>query len=59
MLGTAAGMIEIPGGTFRMGADKHYAEEAPSHRVTVDPFPIDATPNRSIRRRVMWVSGAF
>ena len=37
-------MIEIPGGTFRMGSDKHYPEEAPSHRVTVDPFLIDATP---------------
>ena len=37
-------MIRIPGGTFRMGSDKHYPEEAPSHRVTVDPFWIDATP---------------
>jgi len=41
---TVAGMIEIPGGTFRMGSDKHYPEEAPSHRVTVGPFLIDATP---------------
>ena len=24
-----ADMIWIPGGTFRMGSDKHYAEEAP------------------------------
>jgi formylglycine-generating enzyme required for sulfatase activity len=40
----AADMIRIPGGTFRMGSDKHYPEEAPSHRVTVDPFWIDATP---------------
>jgi formylglycine-generating enzyme required for sulfatase activity len=37
-------MIWIPGGTFRMGSDKHYAEEAPSHRVTVDGFWIDHTP---------------
>lgn len=37
-------MIQIPGGTFRMGSDKHYPEEAPSHRVTVAPFLIDATP---------------
>ncbi len=44
MVGAATGMIEIPGGTFRMGSDKHYPEEAPSHRVTVDPFLIDATP---------------
>src|SRR5262249_56877648 len=37
-------MVWIPGGTFRMGSDNHYPEEAPSHRVTVDPFWIDATP---------------
>jgi formylglycine-generating enzyme required for sulfatase activity len=41
---TITGMIEIPGGIFRMGSDKHYPEEAPSHRVTVDPFLIDAMP---------------
>jgi len=39
-----AGMIRIPGGTFRMGSDRHYPEEVPSHRVTVDPFWIDTTP---------------
>jgi formylglycine-generating enzyme required for sulfatase activity len=37
-------MVHIPGGTFRMGSDHHYAEEAPSHRVTVDGFWMDATP---------------
>ena len=37
-------MIRIPGGTFRMGSDRHYPEEAPSHLVTVDGFWIDATP---------------
>jgi sulfatase modifying factor 1 len=37
-------MIWIPGGTFRMGSDHHYPEEAPAHRVTVDGFWIDRTP---------------
>ena len=41
---THEGMIRIPGGTFRMGSDKHYPEEAPAHRVTVDAFWIDRTP---------------
>ena len=26
-----ASMIRIPGGTFRMGSDRHYPEEAPEH----------------------------
>jgi formylglycine-generating enzyme required for sulfatase activity len=38
-----AGMIALPGGTFRMGSDKHYREEAPAHRVTLDAFTIDTT----------------
>ena len=37
-------MVFIPGGTFRMGSDKHYAEEAPAHRVSVGGFWIDRTP---------------
>lgn len=37
-------MLWIPGGTFRMGSDRHYPEEAPAHRVTVDGFWMDATP---------------
>ena len=47
-------MVWIPGGTFRMGSDKHYAEEAPVHRVTVDGFWIDRTPvtNRQFREFV-------
>ncbi|MCP3382657.1 formylglycine-generating enzyme family protein [Bradyrhizobium sp. CCGUVB4N] len=44
-------MIFVPGGTFSMGSDRHYPEEAPAHRVTVDPFRIDVTPvtNRQFR----------
>ena len=38
------GMIRLPGGTFTMGSDAHYAEEAPAHRVTVSGFWMDATP---------------
>ena len=47
-----ADMIWIPGGTFRMGSDRHYAEEAPVHRVTVDAFWIDRVPvtNREFRK---------
>ena len=37
-------MIWVPGGTFRMGSDRHYPEEAPVHRVAVDPFWMDAAP---------------
>ena len=32
----AADMVWIPGGTFRMGSDHHYPEEAPAHDVTVE-----------------------
>lgn len=44
----------ISGGTFRMGSDKHYREEAPVHRVTVDGFWIDRHPvtNRRFREFV-------
>ena len=38
------GMVRISGGTFLMGSDKHYPEEAPAHRVSVDAFWLDRTP---------------
>jgi formylglycine-generating enzyme required for sulfatase activity len=37
-------MVWIPGGTYRMGSNDHYPEEAPVHRVTVDGFWVDRTP---------------
>ena len=48
--------ISLPGGTFTMGSDDHYPEEAPTHRVRVDAFSIDATAVtndrvRGVRRR--------
>ncbi|WP_234685294.1 formylglycine-generating enzyme family protein [Bradyrhizobium monzae] len=48
------GMNWIPGGTFRMGSDRHYAEEAPVHRVSVSGFWMDRTPitNRDFRKFV-------
>jgi formylglycine-generating enzyme required for sulfatase activity len=39
-----ADMAWVPGGTFRMGSDRHYPEEAPAHRVTVDGFWMDRYP---------------
>jgi hypothetical protein len=37
-------MVWIPGGTFRMGSNKHYPEERPQHRVSVDGFWMDREP---------------
>src|SRR5688572_21597432 len=47
-------MVWIPGGTFRMGSEKHYPEERPVHRVTVDGFWMDKFPvtNERLRRFV-------
>jgi formylglycine-generating enzyme required for sulfatase activity len=47
-------MLKIPGGTFLMGSDQHYPEEAPAHEATVAPFWMDRTPvtNREFRHFV-------
>ncbi|WP_259703038.1 formylglycine-generating enzyme family protein [Synechococcus sp. CS-1324] len=37
-------MVWIPGGSFVMGSDAHYPEEAPAHRVAVEGFWIDRSP---------------
>jgi sulfatase modifying factor 1 len=48
------GMKWIPGGSYMMGSNQHYPEEAPTHRVTVDGFWIDCVPitNREFRNFV-------
>ncbi|HEY6133003.1 MAG TPA: formylglycine-generating enzyme family protein [Rubrivivax sp.] len=47
-------MVWLPGGVFVMGADAHYAEEAPAHRVAVNGFWIDrhAVTNAEFQRFV-------
>jgi sulfatase modifying factor 1 len=49
-----AGMRFIPGGSFLMGSEAHYPEEAPARRVAVDGFWIDVSPvtNREFARFV-------
>lgn len=47
-------MVWIPAGTFLMGSNEHYPEEAPAHPVTVSGFWIDRTQvtNAAFRRFV-------
>ena len=40
----ARDMLWIPGGSFLMGSNAHYPEEAPAHRVHVEGFWMDRTP---------------
>ena len=42
--GTLGGLVDLAGGTFLMGSDTHYPEEAPTHRVRVDAFAIEPVP---------------
>jgi formylglycine-generating enzyme len=42
----SAPLVLERGGTFRMGSDRHYPEEAPTLRVTVGSFWIDRTPSK-------------
>jgi formylglycine-generating enzyme required for sulfatase activity len=37
-------MVYLRGGIFRMGSDRHYPEEGPTHAVRVSDFWMDATP---------------
>ena len=48
------GMVRIPGGSFTMGSQLFYPEEAPLRRVKIDNFWIDETPvtNRQFGRFV-------
>ncbi len=39
-----SGMVEIPAGRFRIGADRFYPEETPVREVEVDGFAIDRGP---------------
>jgi formylglycine-generating enzyme required for sulfatase activity len=47
-------MVRIPGGTFRMGSDEHYPEEAPVRDETVGAFWMDCctVTNREFRKFV-------
>src|SRR5438876_3154764 len=47
-------LVWIPGGTFLMGSDKHYPEEAPAHQVAVGGFWMDkyTVTNREFARFV-------
>jgi sulfatase modifying factor 1 len=44
-------MVWVPGGTFLMGSDQHYPEEAPARRATVEGFWIDRHPVTNLQFR--------
>ena len=37
-------LVDIDGGTFRMGSTRFYPEEAPAHTVSVAPYAIERHP---------------
>src|ERR1700753_2879978 len=37
-------LVDLPGGSFRMGSTSFYPEEAPIHTVTVRPFAVERHP---------------
>jgi formylglycine-generating enzyme len=41
MTRVAHDVVSLAGGEFAMGSDEHYPEEAPVHRVRLDPFAVD------------------
>ena len=45
-------LIDLPGGSFRMGSTSFYPEEAPIHTVTVGSFAVERHPvtNAAVRR---------
>src|SRR5256885_10447667 len=45
-------MVRIPGGSFLMGSDHHYPEEAPAHKVSIGAFLMDrhTITNREFRK---------
>ena len=45
----APDMVWIPGGSFDMGSDRHYPEERPVRRVSVDGFWMDRAPVTNAR----------
>lgn len=51
-------MVWIPGGTFVMGSNNHYSEEAPEHPVTIDGFWLDRFQVTNIKfRRFVQATG--
>jgi formylglycine-generating enzyme len=46
---TLTELVELPGGSFRMGSTSFYPEEAPIHTVTVAPFAVERHPVTNAR----------